>query len=188
MASVITEIDGQQFNDADYGIMISNASNDVELIHTMKQLAQAGLQNDKLNFSGLMDIYLSESMSSIRRKIETYEEQSIQRQQQQQEQAIQAQREATQAKAESEQADREQKMQETMIDSETKITVAQISANSKEGDDGAEQARITIRKLQQDWENMNNKLKLERDKHNETVRHNKATEAISKRKSVQKTA
>jgi hypothetical protein len=121
MASIITEIDGEQFNAADYGIMISNSTQDAELIQAMKQLAQAGLQNDKINFSGLMDIYLSDSMSSMRRKIETYEEDTQKRLEQQQQQQMQVQQEAIQAEAQSKQADREQKMQEKLIDSEPQL-------------------------------------------------------------------
>ena len=184
MSSVITEIDGQQFNDADYGIMISNSTNDAELINTMKQLAQAGIQNDKINFSGLMDIYLSESMSSIRRKIETYEEQSLQREQDTQQQNIDAQTQAVEAEAQSKQADREQAMQKTLIDSETKITVAEIGAETKS--DNGDAARATIDKLKKDWEEMNKKYALEDKKHSENVRHNKSTEEIDKKKAMQK--
>jgi len=184
MASIITEIDGQQFNEADYGIMISNATNDAELISTMKQLAQAGIQNDKINFSGLMDIYLSESMSSIRRKIETYEEESIARQQQSEQAAIEAGQEAVQAEAQSKQADRENDMQKTLVKAETDITVAQIQSDSN-GDTG-DAARATIEKLKQDWAEMNKKYDLEGKKHTETVRHNKATEVIDKKKAMQK--
>jgi hypothetical protein len=186
MASIITEIDGQQFNEADYGIMISNSSTDSELISTMKQLAQAGLQNDKINFSGLMDIYLSESMSSMRRKIETYEEETIQRQQEQHEQTLQVQQQAVQAEAESKQADRENDMQKTLVKAETDITTAQISANAS-GDNG-EQALINLEKLKQDWIEMNKKYDLEGKKHSENVRHNKATEATDKKKAMQKPA
>ena len=178
MSSVITEIDGQQFNAADYGIMISNSTNDAELLQAMKTLAQAGMQNDKINFSGLMDIYLSESMSSIRRKIETYEEQAIKRQQEQQQQAVQAQQQATQAKAQSEEADRKQEMQKVFIDNETKVTVAEIQAASKEGDafDKVHKARMDIEKLKKEWENATTKNNLDERKHDENVRHNKTME------------
>jgi hypothetical protein len=185
MASVITEIDGQQFNEADYGIMISNSTNDAELIQTMKSLAQAGIQNDKINFSGLMDIYLSESMSSIRRKIETYEEEAINRQQQQFQQAEQTKQQAIQAEAESKQADREQDMQKVLINAETDITVAQIGADTKR--DNGEAALANIARLKKEWEEMNRKYKLENKKLMETARHNKAQETIDKRK-VAKTA
>lgn len=184
MSSIITEIDGQQFNEADYGIMISNSSTDQELIGTMKQLAQAGIQNDKLNFSGLMDIYLSESMSSIRRKIETYEEDALQRQQQSEQQAIEAQDRAVQAEAQSKQADRENDMNKTMVESETKVVVANIQAESSQ--DGSDNDRATIEKLKKDWEEMNKKYALEDKKLSETKRHNKATEEIDRKKAVQK--
>jgi hypothetical protein len=184
MASIITEIDGEQFNEADYGIMISNSSTDSELIGTMKQLAQAGLQNDKINFSGLMDIYLSESMSSMRRKIETYEEETIQRQQEQFEQTNETQQQAVQAEAQSKQADRENDMQKTMVKAETDITVAQIQSDTST--DNGEQALINLEKLKQDWIEMNKKYDLEDKKHSENVRHNKATEVIDKKKAMQK--
>jgi hypothetical protein len=195
MASVITEIDGQQFNDADYGIMISNATNDAELIQTMKGLAQAGLQNDKLNFSGLMDIYLSESMSSIRRKIEHYEEDALKREQQQQQQAIEAQNKATEAQSQSAEADRQQDMQKEIMGNETKIVVAQIGAQSAQGnpEEAMINARATIEKLKQEWVKMDQTAKDQKDrdkldnkKHTETVRHNKAAEVIDKKKASQK--
>jgi hypothetical protein len=184
MASIITEIDGQQFNEADYGIMISNATNDQELISTMKQLAQAGLQNDKINFSGLMDIYLSDSMSSIRRKIETYEEESAQQAQQAQQQQLEVQQQAIEAEAQSKQADRENDMQKTLVKAETDITTAQISAGANV--DNGDQARATIEKLKQDWEEMNKKYTLEDKKLAETKRHNKVQEKIDNKKASQK--
>ena len=189
MSSVITEIDGQQFNEADYGIMISNSTNDAELIQAMKTLAQSGLQNDKINFSGLMDIYLSESMSSMRRKIERYEEEALQRQQQQFEQTNETQQQAIQAEAESKQADREQQMQETLVKSETDITVAEIQAESSNNNlDTVTKSRENIAQLKQKWEEMNRKYKLETKKHGETVRHNKAGEVIDRKKATQKPA
>ena len=186
MASIITEIDGQQFNEADYGIMISNATNDAELIQAMKTLAQAGIQNDKINFSGLMDIYLSESMSSIRRKIETYEEDAAQRQQQQFEQAEQTKQAAIQAETQDKQADRDIDVQKTIMNNETKLAVAGLGQD--DGQEAMDKARATIEKLKQDWEEMNKKYTLEDKKHAENVRHNKATEVIDKKKISQKPA
>jgi ubiquitin len=186
MASVITEIDGQQFNDADYGIMISNSATDSQLIDTMKQLAQAGLQNDKLNFSGLMDIYLSDSMSSIRRKIETYEEETIKQQQAQQEQALQVQQQAIQAQTQSADQDRQQDMQKSILENETKLTLKEMELANNNGEEALVKGRATIEKLKQEWEEMNKKYSLEDKKHSETVRHNKATEVIDKKKAMQK--
>lgn len=188
MSSVITEVDGQLFNEADYGIMISNSTNDAELIQAMKQLAQAGLQNDKINFSGLMDIYLSESMSSMRRKIEQYEEESMQRAQQTEQARNEAVVESQRIAAEDNQAEREQRFQEKILESETKITVANINAASGqegEGDNG-EASRIALEKLKMDWQKFEKEMKLKEKELREKERHNRKTETISSKKAIQK--
>ena len=190
MSSIITDIDGEQFNEADYGIMISNSTNDAELIQAMKQLAQAGLQNDKINFSGLMDIYLSESMSSMRRKIEQSEDEFNQRQEAAQQQQLEAQQQVAQMQAADAEAEREQRYQEKILDSETKITVANINAQSGSESEGStydpEAARLDIEKLKQDWKKAEAEMKLKREQLNETIRHNKKTEVISSKKAIQK--
>jgi len=186
MSSVITELDGGLFNEADYGIMISNSTNDAELIQAMKQLAQAGLQNDKINFSGLMDIYLSESMSSMRRKIEQYEEEALQRQEQQMQAQNDAVREAAQIEAQDNEAEREQRYQEKILDAETKITVANINAaagQQGEGDNG-ESSKIMLDKLKQDWNKFEKELKLKDKELKEKERHNRRTEQIANKKAI----
>lgn len=187
MTSVITEVDGELFNDADYGIMISDAVNDAELIGAMKQLAQAGLQNDKINFSGLMDIYLSDSMSSMRRKIEQYEEESMQRAEQAQQAQNEAITEAQQMQAESAQAEREQRYQEKILDAETKITIANIQAESRsESGNSNETTMLALEKLKQDWEKFQAVVELKKQEVMEKERHNKKTETISLKKAIQK--
>jgi len=188
MSSVITDIDGKQFNEADYGIMISNSTQDAELISAMKQLAQAGLQNDKINFSGLMDIYLSDSMSSMRRKIEQYEEDSERREQEASQQQMEAVQQAQQAELQEKQALREQAMEEAILDSQTKIAVAEISAESRDTDGDKGEDRTNIEKLKQDWKKLDEEYKLKNKELKETIRHNKVTEVIDKKKAVQKPA
>ena len=186
MASVITEIDGQQFNEADYGIMISNSTNDAELIQAMKQLAQAGIQNDKINFSGLMDIYLSDSMSSMRRKIEQYEEDTLQRMDQERQEALQSAEKQSQDALQDKQEERAQRFKEKVLDSETKIAVANINADSKDGGESEANVAMSIEKLKSDIKKVNSDIDLGKKQHTETVRHNKAQEAIDRKKAVQK--
>jgi len=94
MSTYTLSMDGSEFRDADYGIIVTDGSTDEELRGTLKQLAQAGLQNDKLNFSQLIDIYMTPSMASMRRKLETAEEEKSQMMQDQ----FQQQQEIEQAK------------------------------------------------------------------------------------------
>jgi len=83
LAQEIYSIDGGVFSEADYGLVMTDSSLQTDLRNSLIQLAQAGIQNDKLNFSSFMDIYMSQSIADTRRKIEQYEMDSVNRQQQQ---------------------------------------------------------------------------------------------------------
>jgi hypothetical protein len=81
LAQEIYKLDGGQLSEADYGLVMTDSSFQENLRNSMLQLAQAGIQNNKLNFSSFMDIYMSQSIADTRRKIETYEQESLQRDQ-----------------------------------------------------------------------------------------------------------
>jgi hypothetical protein len=87
MMTQMINVDVEDLKGIDMDLHVSNSREDEELMDTMKQLAHAGIQNDKINFSTLMDIYTSDAVSSVRRKIETSEEEKAKRDQDSQEQA-----------------------------------------------------------------------------------------------------
>jgi len=116
-------IDGEDFSESSYGILVSLNNKYQELDAAMRELAHAGIQNDKMDFSTLMSIYTSESLSDIRRKIESKEEEKLQRDSQQ----FQAEQEAAQEdrllKAEAERAKEEGQEARNIRDNETKINI-----------------------------------------------------------------
>ena len=65
-------IDGDEFSEADYGLVCTSSSKATELEQNMKQLAQAFLQNGG-GFSTVMDIYFNSGLMDMRRKIENAE-------------------------------------------------------------------------------------------------------------------
>jgi hypothetical protein len=79
MSQVMSEIDGDEFREIDHGITISDNPDYAKIYNSMQQLAQAGLQNDKVNFTQVMDILTDPSISSVRRKIESAEQDKMQR-------------------------------------------------------------------------------------------------------------
>ncbi len=93
--------------DIDAGLILTSGQNDVELMQSLKEIAHAGLQNDKLSFKEIIDIYMNPSIAATRRRLEQSEmrreqqirEQSEQAQKMQQEQikANEAAQQATQA-------------------------------------------------------------------------------------------
>ena len=111
LETVMFSIEGELFSEADYGLFISNTNSDMELLQSLKQLAHAGIQNDKITFSQLMDIYNSDSISSIRRKIERSEQEKMERDQEQ----IQKQQEHEKQMAQQQQA-MQKELQQMQID------------------------------------------------------------------------
>jgi len=93
--------------DSDAGVILTSGQNDIELMQSLKEFAHAGLQNDKLSFKELIDIYMNPSIVATRRKLELSEmkkEQEMQAQQEQAERINEQNIQASQAAAEAERA------------------------------------------------------------------------------------
>jgi len=195
MTSKFIEVDGQMLSTVDLGLKINDATEDANLLQDLKGLAQAGLQNNKINYTQLIDIYTSKGIASMRRKLELAEREADQREQA----AQQAQQEAAKAQAEAAQAAQEaelmQKERESIRDAETKLAVeemklgaAQASNNVKTALDLAKaeneksKAALDEKKINSDIENNNRKINLDKEKQRETERSNRAKEAIARQK------
>ena len=74
----ILNMDGDEFAESDYGILVTNTPKSIELEQAIKQYAQAFIQNGG-SMSTIMDIYFSPSLMDMRRKLETAEEEMHQR-------------------------------------------------------------------------------------------------------------
>ena len=163
----IMDIDGDEFAEADYGLVVDNSNAIQELQQKMDMLAQAALQNQALNFSTIMKLYNSCSMAEKQRIVERNEQELIQRQQQAQQQQSQLQQQQMQQEAAAKEAEMQLKDQMNQRDNETKILVATISANSNQENDGiqeqpfSEEARANlIEKMRQ----FDEKMKLDRER------------------------
>ena len=163
----IMDIDGDEFAEADYGLVVDNSNAIQELQQRMDMLAQAALQNQALNFSTIMKLYNSCSMAEKQRIVERNEQELIQRQQQAQQQQSQLQQQQMQQEAAAKEAEMQLKDQMNQRDNETKILVATISANSNQENDGiqeqpfSEEARANlIEKIRQ----FDEKMKLDRER------------------------
>lgn len=124
----LVTIDGDEFAECDYGLVVDNSMNTLELTQKLDSLAQAALQNQALSFSSIIKIYNSKSLAQVQRTIEI-DEADIQERQQQQQQAEQelAQSQLEQ-QAQIEQAKLDLEKYKIDQDNQTKIQVATISA------------------------------------------------------------
>jgi hypothetical protein len=124
----LLNVEGEDFAESDYGILVSINNKYQELDQVLKQLAHAGIQNDKMDFSTLISIYMSDSLSDIRRKIEEKETAKSQADQQrfEQEQQIQQQQIETNAQIQEEIMMAEETR--NIRDNQTKLQIALINA------------------------------------------------------------
>lgn len=126
----ITEIDGDEFAESDYGLVVDNSNTIQELNQKLDMLVQAGIQNQAINFSTAMKIYTSMSMADKIRMIERNEQELQERAQQEQEMQQQMQQQQMQQAAQMEQMKYQQNDTLNQRDNETKILVAEIQAQT----------------------------------------------------------
>ena len=166
-SSKVMIIDGDEFSENDYGLVVDNSNGIQELKQKLDMLAQAALQNQTLTFSTIMKLYNSSSLAEKQRMVEKNEQDLMRRQQESQQQQMQLQQQQMQAEAQAKEADMQLKDQMNQRDNETKIIVATISAQSSKTDDGIQEPEFSEEakaKLMENMRQFDAKMKLERDK------------------------
>ena len=127
----ISEIDGDEFAESDYGLIVDNGNAVQELNSKMDMLAQAALQNQALSFSTIMKLYSSCSIAEKQRMVESNEKRMQEQQEQQQQQQMQLAQETLQQKTQIEQAKMEQEYRMNVEDNDTKVLIAQINSQAE---------------------------------------------------------
>lgn len=129
------EIDGDMFNECEFGVVVDNSSDTQKLASQMETLAQAALQNQLLDFSTIMKLYSSSSIAEKQRMVESNEKAIQERNAQAQQQQLQAQQQAEQMKQQTEMNKMQHEAAMNTENNETKILVAQIGAQARQYDE-----------------------------------------------------
>lgn len=161
----VMDIDGDEFAECDYGLVVDNSNAIQELQQKMDMLAQAALQNQTLNFSTIMKLYNSSSLAEKQRMVEKNERELLERQQQMQQQQMEAEQQRAQMEAQAKEADMQLRDQMNVRDNETKILVANINAQSN--NDGIQQIEASEQSkaaLLEKMREFDEKLKLDRER------------------------
>lgn len=164
----VMDIDGDEFAEADYGLVIDNSQGIQELSQKLDLLAQAALQNQTLSFSTIMKLYSSSSLAEKQRIVERDEQAIQERNAQAQQRQLESQQQIAQMSAEQKQAELQQREQANIRDNETKIAIAQLQAlNASESNDGiadqvfSEEARANLMEKIREFDE---RLKLDKEK------------------------
>ena len=183
----VMDIDGDEFAECDYGLVVDNGNGIQELQQKMDMLAQAALQNQTLNFSTIMKLYNSSSLAEKQRMVEKNEQELMQRQQEAQQQQLQAQQEQAQMEAQQREAEMQLKDAMNQRDNETKILIAEMNVQSQQEDgivepEFSEEARA---KLLEQMREFDERIKLDRERLN-FDKKKAETDASLKRQSLHK--
>lgn len=164
----VMDIDGDEFAEPDYGLVVDNSNGVQELNSKLDTLAQAALQNQALHFSTIMKLSSSSSLAEKQRLVEKDERGIQERQAQAQQQQAEIQQQEIERKAQIEQAKMQQEDSLNARDNETKIQIALINAQSKNTeDDGiiepefSEEARANLLEKMRQFDE---RIKLDRER------------------------
>lgn len=180
-------IDGDEFAECDYGLVVDNSNGTQDLAQKLDVLAQAALQTQVLDFSTIMKLYTTSSIAEKQRMVEANERRKLEQIQQQQQQQMQLKQQQLQQQQQLGEQKLQQEYQMHTEDNETKILVAQINSvaeaqrlemmNREEGVTADQQFALEQQKLEQSAREFEEtlakdreKLELERRKHEDNIR------------------
>ena len=173
-SSRLTEIDGDEFAECDYGLIVDNSNNTELFIQKMEAYAQALIQNQMISTSTLLKLWNGSSIADISRSVEEDERQAKEMMAQQNE----IQQQQFQQKMEAEAAIEAEKLRiqedNNIRDNETKILLEQIRsfANQEAEEQGFEYDPQKKAELEEKIRQYNANLALEREKLREEKKQN----------------
>ena len=165
---MMVEIDGDEFAESDYGLVVDNSEGTQKLNSQLETLAQAGLQNHLLTFSTLMKIYNTSSIAEKQKLIENDERKMLQMQQEQSAQQSQLEQAKLEQEMQLEQAKLQNEREMNTENNEVKLLIANIDKkfNEENNTDGIIEpmSESDKEKLKESIRQFNAKLNLDKDK------------------------
>lgn len=150
-------LDGDEFAECDYGLVVDNSQSTQRLSENLQQLAQAALQNQSISLSAIMKIWASPSISETMRIIENEERNMQERQAQAQEQQLQSAQQIAEQVAATAQAELDLEDTINQRNNDVKLYIAELQASTVNNP-------IQRETLQEDKRQFNETISLEKIK------------------------
>jgi len=163
----IADIDGDEFAECDYGLVLDNSNESQKMEEGLLQLAHAAMQNQMLSFGAMMKILASPSMSEVQRIIEKDEKDMNERRSKETQEANKIQMQELQYKKDVEQQKMQLEDELNQRDNETRLLIAEMSSQTEVPEDySREELNLKIKQLDDEME-------LKRSQHNHKVNQDK---------------
>jgi len=150
-ASKIADIDGDEFAECDYGLVVDNSNESQQLEQNLTQLAHAALQNQTISMGSIVKILNSPSMAEVQRIIEKDEKDIQERKSKEAQDNQKMQQQEMQYRKDVEQ--QKMQLQDTLNqrDNETKILIAEMNGSQELPEDTSrEELELKIKKLDEE--------------------------------------
>ncbi len=134
MDSVIYNIDGELINEAEYGLVMVDSTQDAKARQSLAQATEIAMQTGQVDIIQYMEINSNESYASIKRKIEK----SVREKQEQADKARQEENQIAQAELTEKKEERKQRLEldkyRIDVEANTRLAVANITVMSRQED------------------------------------------------------
>ena len=165
----IVEFDGDEFAEADYGLVV-NADYDIEKFRQdIDQVAQVALQSQMISLSGYMKLKSSGSMAEKIKMIEQNENEMRQMQQQQAQQNMQIEQQKAQIEMQFKQAELDLKNEMNQRDNDTKLLIENMKQVNTEQPEEEQESKIDRDKLNESIRQFNEQLNFDKQKHKDDI-------------------
>ena len=159
----LVDIEGDEFAEADYGILVDNDSSNLVLEQNLQQLAHAALQNQMLSFSTIMDIFTTQSLSSIRRRIEKDEQDAIKRKSDEFKQTQESQERVAMENRQLELDKLNLERENNIRDNEYNLKIAMLKQEGDNTSDIENNSMIELKKLQLEREKIEKEFQIKKE-------------------------
>lgn len=128
------EIDGEIYNDSDYGVYVTNSSREKLIKSKIESLAQIAMQQDKAGLSDMIKIFKATSTAQLEREIKQGEQEKERQQAEQFQQEQETRRVEAESVLQDKREEREWKSRENQLDRENNIDKAVVMATGFDED------------------------------------------------------
>lgn len=190
---VFMEIDMEKFSDSDYGVFVTNSSQDAMVLNKLEGLAQMALSSDKATFSDIVTMFKSKSVSELsnniresERKKQEIDQQNLKAQQEMEQNRIQAEAEEKERErmfeAEQNQLDRESRLREAAL----KTMGFDTDTEDNDRIDTIEESKLAIEQSKLAYEDSNRKMEMNISQNESAKDRQLKREEISSKERIEK--
>lgn len=130
MERVMYQIDGIQFNDAEYGVFVTDGVKENTVLQMVQQKAEMALQSQQISLLDVIRVFKANNISEAERWLETALDRNMEEKQMEHQQQMELQDQQLQFQQQQMQEQKDLKLYEIDQNNQTKIKVAEIGAMS----------------------------------------------------------